>query len=535
MILNIKSTVTSASLLVLVLWMPVFANGAQIVETDVCIYGGAAGGVTAAVEAARQGKAVTLLGFNQHLGGMSSSGLGWTDIGKNGDSYIQGISREFYTRISGKYGSGKVKWTFEPHVAEAVFNEMVKEARVRVFLGQQLAKTEIKDRKITDITMENGNVFRAKVFIDASYEGDLLKQAGVSYTVGREGNAQYGETINGIQTKTYGHNLPDGVDPYVVKGNPASGILPGVNADPGGPDGSADSKVQAYCYRICLTNVPRNRVRIAKPPGYNAADYELLFRAIEAGHTSTFFTCDEMPNGKTDTNNYSGVSCDYIGYNYGYPEADYATRSKIAKAHENWQRGLIWTLQNHTRVPKAIRNTCAKWGLPADEFKDNNHWPYELYVREARRMVSDYVITEKNCSGEIVAEDSAGLAAYTMDSHNCQRIVLNGQVKNEGDVQKRTPKPFPISYRALVPKSSECLNLLTPWSVSASHVAFASVRMEPVFMILGQSVGMAACLAIDERCPVQDIPYNKLKAQLVKEGQLLEMDAKTGPDPAPSR
>ena len=501
--------------------VPSALDGAETVVTDVCVYGGAAGGVTAAVQAARQGKKAALLVFNRHLGGMSSSGLGATDIGSVGDGYIQGMAREFYTRIGTKYGVRKAKWSFEPHVAEAVFADLVKDAGVSVHLEQRLAKATMEGGRITQITMENGNVFRAAIFIDASYEGDLLKRAGVTYTVGRESNSKYGETINGIQTRTFGNNLPDGIDPFVAKGDPASGLLPGVNPTSGGPDGSADSRVQAYCYRMCLTSVSANRISVSKPPGYREADYELLFRAIEAGQTGRFFKLDAMPNGKTDSNNASGISCDYIGFNYDYPEADYATRAKIAKAHESWQRGLIWTLQNHSRVPKAIRDAHMKWGLPADEFTDNDHWPYELYVREARRMVSDYVMTEKNCTGEIVADDSVGLAAYSMDSHNCQRVVLAGMVKNEGDVQKRVFKPFPVAYRSLVPRAGECSNLLTPWSVSASHVAFASVRMEPVFMILGQSAGSAACIAIDDRCAVQKVDYSKLKEQLLKNGQML--------------
>jgi hypothetical protein len=505
--------------------LPVVLQGAQTVQTDVCVYGGASGGVAAAVQAARQGKRVALLVFNNHLGGMSSSGLGWTDIGHLGDAYIQGLSREFYQRIARKYGTAKIKWVFEPHVAESVFNDLIKEAGVSVYFGEHLARTTLDGRTITQVTMDNGDVFHAKVFIDASYEGDLIKQAGVSYTVGREANAQYGETLNGIQTRTHGNQLPHGIDPYRVKGDPVSGLLPGVNATAGGPDGSADTRIQAYCYRLCLTDVSSNRVMVAKPSGYNEADYELLFRAIEAGQKSSFFkTQDRMPNRKTDSNNASGISFDFIGHNYDYPEADYATRARIAKAHENWQRGMIWTLQNHPRVPSEIRQAYAPWGLPADEFTDNDHWPYELYIREARRMVSDYVMTEKNCTGAVVAEDSIGLAAYTMDSHNCQRIVLKGVVKNEGDVQKRLTKPFPISYRALVPKAGECGNLLVPWCVSSTHVSFASLRMEPVFMILGQSAGAAACLAIDEKCAVQQVPYEKLKARLLKDGQRLSVD-----------
>jgi hypothetical protein len=525
-----KSMIGLFKLAVLTCLVPFLVQGAETVETDVCVYGGASGGVAAAVQASRQGKRVTLLVFNNHLGGLSASGLGWTDIGSLGDAYIQGLSREFYERIGRKYGISKAKWTFEPHVAESVFNDLVKEAGVEVYCGERLARTTMDGQTITQITMDNGDVFRAKFFVDASYEGDLLKQAGVSCTVGREANAQYGETLNGIQTRTHGNQLPNGIDPYRVKGAPASGLLPGVNATAGGPDGSADTKIQAYCYRLCLTDVPSNRVMVAQPAGYKEADYELLFRAIEAGQNNRFFkTQDRMPNRKTDSNNASGISFDYIGYNYDYPEADHATRASIARAHENWQRGLIWTLQNHPRVPLAIRTAHAQWGLPADEFKDNDHWPYELYVREARRMVSDYVMTEKHCTRAVVAEDSVGLAAYTMDSHNCQRIVLNGKVKNEGDVQKRLTKPFPISYRALVPKAGECVNLLVPWCVSATHIAFASLRMEPVFMILGQSAGAAACLAIDEGCAVQRVPYEKLKARLLKDGQRLSMDERIIP------
>ena len=509
---------------------PLALEATQTVQTDVCVYGGASGGVTAAVQAARQGKRVALLVFGNHIGGLSASGLGATDIGSHGNAYIQGLSREFYERVGSKYGFSKPQWYFEPHVAEGVFNDMVREAGVSVYLGQRLSRTSMEGQRIQKITMESGDAFEAKVFVDASYEGDLLKQAGVSYMVGREANAQYRETINGIKSRSHQNQLPKGIDPYRIKGDPASGLLAGVNATAGGPDGSADSKVQAYCFRLCLTEVASNRVMIAKPEGYDEADYELLFRAIEAGLTKDFFNFrPNIPKGKTDSNNGKGISFDYVGANYDYPEASHAERATIIKKHENWQRGYIWTLQNHPRVPAAIREAHAHIGLAADEFKDNGHWPYELYIREARRMVSDYVMTEHNCLGSAAAEDSVGLAAYNMDSHICQRIVFNGYVKNEGDFLRGPKQPFPISYRSLVPKSGECANLLVPWSVSATHIAFASVRMEPVFMTLGQSAGSAACLAIDERCDVQKVPYEKLEAQLLKNGQVLTNDALAKP------
>ncbi|WP_367871949.1 FAD-dependent oxidoreductase [Luteolibacter sp. Populi] len=497
-------------------------HASRVIETDICIYGGAAGGVTAAVQAARMGKSVSLVVVNGHLGGLSSGGLGDTDIGNNGDAYIQGMSREFYTRIAARYGLSGAKFTFEPKVAEAVFNEMIAQAQVPVYLNRYLVSTEMADGKITKITTNTGDIFMAKVFIDASYEGDLMKQAGVSFTSGREANSQYGETINGIQTVTHGNQLPNGISPWVVAGNPASGLLPGVNAAPSGPNGSADSLIQAYCYRMCMTNVAANREMIPQPAGYDEKDYEILFRAIESGQSDRFWKTRAVPNGKTDSNNDSGVSCDYIsGTTDSWIDADPATRVQLAKEHENWQRGLVWTVQNHPRVPAAIRSAWSQWGLPKDEFTDNGHWPHQLYIREARRMVSDYVMTEKNCMGTLVAADSIGMGAYTMDSHNCQRIVSNGMVKNEGDIQRAVPGPYPISYRAIVPKAGECKNLLVPWSLSATHISFGSIRMEPVFMILGQSAATAAAFAIDDGVTVQAVSYPKLKAQMLADGQRL--------------
>lgn len=533
--------------------------GAAPVPYDIVIYGGTSGGVVAAVQAAKSGRSVVLVSPTQHLGGLTTSGLGWTDLGD--DSILGGLSREFYHRIyqhyqdgaawnwqsrasygnSGQGGSAfnattQIASVFEPKVAEAVFQAMIAEQNVPLITGRlDLSAGVVRNgNRIDYIRLEDGREFAGRMFIDASYEGDLLPGAKVSFSAGREANATYGESYNGIQSARATKNqLRDNIDPFVIQGNSASGLLPGVNAGPGGVDGQGDDRFQAYCFRMVLTDVAANRVSVARPSAYNDADYELVFRSIEAGQTSGFFKLDLMPNRKTDSNNSGGISTDYIGKNYG-PGWNWATlnhdqRIALAKQHENWQRGLLWTLQNHPRVPASIRNSYASWGLPADEFTDNGNWPWQIYVREARRMVSDYVMSQRNCSGEIVAPDSIGLAAYSMDSHHVQRHVKDGFVKNEGDVQMPVPNPYPVSYRSIVPKADECVNLLVPWSLSASHMAFGSIRMEPVFMILSQSAAIAADLAIDDNVGVQQVAYSKLRPALISAGQALGDMASEGP------
>ena len=532
---------------------------AHPVDFDVVVYGGTSGGVTAAVQVKRMGKTVALVSPTKHLGGLTTSGLGWTDLGKT--EILGGLSREFYHRVYNHYytatptqhnaawnlqtrsqygnaGQGAPAFNaatetasvFEPKVALAVFNQLITEHEVPVFE----ARLDLDDGvvmeggRITALKMEDGRHFRGKMFIDASYEGDLLPGAGVSFNVGREANATYGETVNGIQMGNATKNqLPNGIDPYVVKGDPSSGLLPGVNADAGGADGAADHRLQAYCFRMCLTSHAANRVKVTRPENYDEKDYELLFRAIEAGQKSLFFKFDAMPNFKTDSNNASGMSTDYIGMNYGpgwdWTTLDHDQRDALAARHRDWQLGLIWTLQNHPRVAAANNGNFIypDIGLPADEFTDNGHWPWQLYVREARRMVSDYVMSQKNCTGAETVPDSVGLAAYAMDSHNVQRVVRNGMVKNEGDVQLALPNAYPVSYRSIVPKTGECPNLLVPWSLYASHMAFGSIRMEPVFMTLGQSAATAAVLSINDNLAVQNLPYEKLGAVLRADGQAL--------------
>ncbi|MEI8309317.1 MAG: FAD-dependent oxidoreductase [Verrucomicrobiota bacterium] len=528
-------------------------SGPDSTRADVCVYGSTSGAITAAVQTARMGKTVILLSPTNHLGGMSTSGLGFTDFGS--EEALGGLSREFYHRLYLHYqdvsawvwqkrgdfkdkGQGapafiadkELATVFEPAVAEKVFGEMLKEAGVRVLIGRLDRDKGVRKEgnRITSVCLEDGTDLSARMFIDATYEGDLLAGVGVSYTIGREPNSTYGETVNGIQAQHSKKNqLPDGISPYVVKDDPASGLLPHVNPSAGGADGFGDKRLQSYCYRMVLTDVPENRIPVEKPDSYNERDYEILFRCIEAGQ-SHFFKLSMMPNRKTDSNNSAGLSCDAIGANYGddwnYAEAGYAKRAEVERMHESWQRGLIWTLQHHPRIPQAIRDFYANWGLPKDEFSDNRNWAYDIYVREGRRMVSDYVMTEHNCSGKVIADDSIGMGAYTMDSHHTQRYVTeSGMLKNEGDIQKHIPKPYPIAYRAIVPKANECSNLLVPWALSASHMAFGSIRMEPVFMGLGQSAATAACLAIDEGTSVQDVAYPKLRDRLLKDGVILSL------------
>ena len=544
-------------------------NG-QTKKYDIVIYGGTSAGVSAAIQSSRMGKSVVLIEPTNRIGGLTTGGLGQTDIGNK--QAIGGISREFYENIKKYYDDpenwkwekrsdykdgGQTRteegeatmWTFEPSAALAVYKSMMDKEKIKMVYNERLNRESGVKKvagKIESITMESGKIFKGKVFLDATYEGDLMASAGVSYAVGRESNEEYGETLNGVQANSintsltglvsrnaFNHNFIPGVDPYVVKGDPISGLLPNVNEKPG-LEGEGDKKIQAYCFRMCLTDHPENRIPFQKPANYDEVNYELLFRNYEArkgpiremysyGNSLLPWINSSMPNRKTDTNNKFGFSTDYIGRNYDYPEASYAEREKIIEDHRNYQMGLMWTLANHPRIPAEVREEASRWGTTKDEFERADGWQQQLYVREARRMVSDYVMTQKNCEALTVAEDAIGLAAYGMDSHNVQRYVdANGYVQNEGNVEAHGFKPYPISYGALVPKKEECNNLIVPVCVSSTHIAFGSIRMEPVFMVLGQSAATAAVLAIDANVSVQDVPYPNLKEQLLKDRQRLK-------------
>jgi hypothetical protein len=522
---------------------------------DIVVYGGTSGGVTAAVQARRMGKTVVLVEPSKWIGGLTTGGLGATDIGNK--QAIGGISREFYGRIWQYYNDpgkwvhetrdeyitkrGKqnsktetTQWTFEPHVADGVYAAMLKEAGVPVFTQQRLDLKSgvVKDgTRIVAIKMESGRVFSGEMFIDATYEGDLMAKAGVSYHVGREANAEFDETLNGIQTgHAISHQFIKNVDPYVTPGNPKSGLLPGIDPKGPGVEFAGDHRIQAYNYRMCTTDVESNRRAWPKPKNYDPARYEILLRNFEAGDMRVPWAPTWMPNRKTDTNNNFAFSTDFIGANWDYPDADWPTRDRIVLAHVDYQQGLMWTLANSPRVPPEVQKNIQRLGLAKDEFTDNDNWPRQLYVREARRMRAEYVMTEHNCRRRIVAEDSVGMGAYNMDSHNCQRYVTaEGFVRNEGDVQVGS-RPYPISFRAIVPRKSQCTNLVVPVCLSATHIAYGSIRMEPVFMVLGQSAATIAAHAIDERTDVQAIDYPKLKARLLADKQVLDLDVGPAPE-----
>ena len=533
---------------------------------DVVIYGSSPAALTAAIAAQRLGKTAVIVSPETRIGGLTTGGLGQTDIGNK--AAFGGLALQFYKDVADYYrdeahwtwqkrndylpdgqcaGSkgADSMWTFEPSAALKILEGWEKRDGLDIRRGEYLDRqsksgVEVEGGRIKSIKTLSGKVFRGKMFVDATYEGDLMAAAGVRYTVGREANAKYGETISGIQKgNAVYHQFEKGVDPYVVKGDPKSGLLPNVEPyDPAEKDGDGDRRVQAYCFRMCLTDVPGNRIPFAKPANYDERNYELLFRHFEAKPANAFdgdctwklpWINSKMPNRKTDTNNRDGFSTDFIGRNWTWPEAGYAERERMLKEHLDYQRGLMWTLANHPRVPEKVRAIVSQWGTCKDEFADGlgDGWQSQLYVREGRRMVGDTVMTEHHCRGQAVAKRPVAMAAYTMDSHNVRRHVgADGFVRNEGDVQIHGGGPYPIDYGAIVPARDQCANLFVPVCLSASHMAFGSIRMEPVFFALGQAAGIAAAQAIDGGCAVQDLAYAPLRAQLLKDGQVLEWKGK---------
>lgn len=495
-------------------------------DADLVVYGATAAGIMAAAEAASRGVSVLVLNPGWHVGGMTTSGLGFTDFGN--EAVIGGRARRFYEAVGRHYGQ-PIGWAFEPHVASRVLESVIRENALRIVHGFYAESTVRRGARLVEIVSATGQRIAGRYFLDASYEGDLLARAGVAHAIGREDNAQYGETFNGAQVLDK-NQFELAVDPYVVPGLPSSGLVAGVHRAGAPATGAGDRLVQAYNFRTCMTRRPGLRIPFPRPDDYDERRYELLARYFEAGWEmdlrpdGTFAKYDELVNGKTDTNNGGGFASDYIGGNWEFPEASYERREAIYQEHVGYQQGLLHYLQNGSRVPPRVREAILRYGLAADEFTDTGNWPPQLYIRECRRLVGTAVVTEHHCLGRERAGRPVGMAAYTMDSHNCQRVAIDGRVLNEGDVQVRLPSPYGIPYDALTPRRAECENLLVPVCLSATHIAFGSIRMEPVFMGLAQAAAVAACLCLPAALAVQDLDYAVLRAQLRAAGLVLELD-----------
>jgi hypothetical protein len=515
---------------------------------DVVVYGGTVAGIAAAVQAARQGASVVLLEPGPALGGMTAGGLGAADVGDK--RAVGGLAREFFGRVHAHYrDSGAWRhetradylprhplnvteatgqhWFFEPHVASRILTDLLREAGVTAHLGARLDRAGGVDRtgpRLTALRLLDGRSFRGRTFIDATYEGDLLAAAGVSHRNGREANREHGETLNGVRS------LPPertaGIDPFVVPGNPASGLLPGVAPRAPGPEGEADPGVQAYTFRVCLTDVPGNRVPLTRPENYDPRHHELVLRFI-AGRPllpgPRLFTLTPMPNRKTDTNNRDLFSTDLIGGATGWAEAGYEERERRWRDHRDHVQGLLWFLAHDPRVPAATRAEVARWGLARDEFTATGHWPFQLYVREARRMSGEYVITENDARRRTTVPDPVAFASYALDSHVVGLYAdAEGRLRVEGHFLENI-RAFPLSYRALLPRRTEADNLLVPVCLSSTHAAYGSIRMEPVFLMLGQAAGAAAVLAREHGGSPHAVPYARLREVLTRAGAVLEL------------
>ena len=528
-------------------------TGSDTYKADVIIYGGTSSAVTTAVQVKRMGKSVIIVSPDKHLGGLSTSGLGFTDTGRK--EVIGGLAREFYQLLYDHYmkpeswnwqkqteygnkgqgspaidGEKRTMWIFEPHAAEEAFNLMISRNNITVYRDEWLDRQNGVSKEkgsIISIKTLSGKTFLGEIFIDATYEGDLMASAGVSYHFGREACTEYNEEWNGVQIGDFPHKHHDfdtlKISPYAILGDSSSGILPGISSAAPGSRGDGDKRIQAYCFRTCLTKNENNRVPFTRPDGYDSTRYELLIRIYHAGWRGTFNKFDPIPNMKTDVNNHGPFSFDNIGMNYEYPEAGYEKRKEIINEHISYQKGLLFFIASDPRVPADVRNEMALWGYAKDEFTDNGFWPYNIYVREARRMKGEYIMTENDVLGKKEVPHSIGMGSYNLDSHNTQRYIRpDGFVENEGDIELPTNHPYMIDLGSIMPKQEECRNLLVTVCVSSSHIAFGSIRMEPVFMILGQSAGTIASLALEKNKSIYDLNYEEIKTRLESDRQILK-------------
>lgn len=532
---------------------------------DILIYGSTPAAIAAAIQTTRMNKTVAIVCPTNYIGGMTTSGLGWTDS-KNGNA-IGGIAREFYSRVFNYYESdsawsketrtqyinkniaaqpgpaidvtNQVQWTFEPHVAESIFEDWVEELNIPIFRNETLVVSAdsvmIKDNRIASIKTLSGQVYDALMFIDTSYEGDFMAAAQIPFRIGREDQAEFGESLAGVQIAAEEGYL--GMSPYLIAGDPNSGLIQGIDHvvtadDAQKLNGTADNyRLQAFNYRLSLTQTPDNGIPFTKPENYDEGSYEILFRYIEAGYHDLFFTKQLMPNLKTDTNSNGGVSTDFLGGNYdtikktNYIEQSFEERTATANSYKTYTQGFFWTLANHPRVPQRFRDSASTWGYAKDEWTNNGNWPYEIYIREARRMQGNYTMTQTDVQNHqtFVQDSVIGLGSYTLDVHEVERIIIDSEIYNEGLVHVPVSQPFPIPLGSIIPRSTDVVNFLNPVTMSSTHVAFAAIRMEPTYMIMGQSAATAAVLAIDQCVNIQDVERLKLSDRLMEDKQVLSI------------
>lgn len=512
------------------------AVAAESAQFDVVVYGGSAAAVTAAVQADRMGRTVALVAPEKHLGGAMVEGLGSSDINNHwfrNDYALGGLAAAFYRSVGKHYGVDGPVYRLESHVAEAIMDEMLRATKVRIHRMQRLKEplaTAVKfrpgSRELASITMESGATFEARVFIDATIEGDLVAAAGVETIIGREPNARYGEAKNGIRAENTYRQFPFRLDPYWEPGNPKSGLLPTIQDEPFGTPGDGDHRLQGYCFRLCLTKNPRNRIAIQRPASYDPRQYELYRRYTAAGGT-LFAPVANLPNGKTDLGSWHDLSANLYGMNFEYPGGSYAVRARVYREHREFTHGLLWFLANDPALPERTRASWQGWGLCKDEFTDNDGWPRQFYVRDARRMVNDHVLTEhhtRRINPHPVA-DPVAVAYWPPDTHHVRRIVRDGAVYNEGFVFGGEDwGPLGISWRSMIPRDREASNLITPTALASSHVAYGAIRLEWTFLALGQAAGSAAALAVEQKVPLHRLSYESLRSALLKDGQVLSVN-----------
>ena len=508
----------------------------KLLKTDICILGGSEAGFTAAIQASRLGKEVVLIEPTGHPGGMLVEGLG-KDIRFGNACVIGGIAREFYIAVENHYGLeanfDDPNWysKYEPSVAEkTIENLLARENNITIIRKTRIKENtgvEKKGTNITKVILENGKTIQAKMYIDASIEGHMLHFADVTTETIREGNQKYGETLNGVQVDNPHKQFNVDVDPYIIEGDSSSGLIETIQKGSLGVYGEPSKYIQGYCYRIKKKKKKDNRIPIKKPKSYDPERYEIYRRYIQAGGR-LFNPWPNRHNGKTDVGSWHDLSANIYGENWEYPAGSYAVQDSIVQYHRDFTIGLIWFFQHGKGVDSITRANWKGWGLPKDEFTDNGHWPRRLYIRSARRMVSDYIITEHitRRSTPDTIDEPVAIAWWPPDLHHARRIVKDGHAYNEGFTHvggNQSWKPFRISYKATVPKREQCTNLITPTCPSSSYVGYGSIRIAPTFMILGQSTGAAASIAIDQNIPVQDVDYEMLGKTLTENDQIIEI------------